>query len=130
MLLMSVEPEELHEDARNRRQRMLDGWDALGKLLTSRGSRRQLKEHPLMRMLSERDLLCVRLAAPVRNGHPGPSPSAVPSFRKPRSSKFRAFSRRVCLAEWTGRFRLITRQRLRAGDRRGDSHAVQRCRLV
>lgn len=87
---MSGEPEELYAGACYRRQLILDEWDGPGRPLTSKGSRGQLKEHPLMRMLREHDLLCSRLAMPLRKAHPGPSPSAVPSFSKPRSTRLKS----------------------------------------
>ena len=43
-----------------------------------------------MRMLREHDLLCSRLAMPLRKAHPGSSPSAVPSFSKPRSTRLKS----------------------------------------
>ena len=79
-----------YQDARARRQRILDRWEELDRPLMAAGSKGQLAPHPLVTMLREHDRLCAQLAAPLRKRHRGSEPSAVPSIRRPRSSKLSA----------------------------------------
>ena len=79
-----------YRGARDRRQRILDRWEELDRPLTAAGSKGQLAPHPLVTMLREHDLLCAQLAAPLLKRHRGPESSAVPSIRRPRSSKLSA----------------------------------------
>lgn len=56
-----------------------DACQAEGSPLLSRGSTRQLVEHPLLKMIRDYDLLIDRLGAAVSRRHRGPEPSAVVS---------------------------------------------------
>ena len=74
-----------YQDARERRQTILDRWGELDRPLTAAGSKGQLAPHPLVTMLREHDLLCGQLAVPLRKRHRGPEPSAVPSRQESRT---------------------------------------------
>ncbi len=82
--------EDRYRETVARRQMIEAMWNESGKPLLSSGSTGQLMEHPLVKMMREHDSLLVKLAAEVSKRHRGPQPSAVPSIRKPSSSKLRA----------------------------------------
>ena len=87
---LDSDSERLYQQAMSRRQRILERWLELDRPLTAAGSKGQLASHPLVTMLREHDLLCAQLAVPLRRRHRGPEPSAVPTIRRPRSSKLSA----------------------------------------
>jgi hypothetical protein len=60
-----------------RRRLVEKAWKDSGSPLLARGSQGQEVEHPLVTMLRAHDLLCLRLAVPLRQAHAGPQPSAV-----------------------------------------------------
>ncbi len=82
--------EERYRETVARRTAIQELWESLNKPLLSDGSTGQLQEHPLVKMMREHDALLVKLSLEVSKRHRGPQPSAVPSIRKPRSSKLRA----------------------------------------
>ncbi len=82
--------EERYRETVARRQMIDEMWVEAGRPLLSSGSTGQLQEHPLVKMMREHDALLVKLSTEVSKRHRGPQPSAVPSIRKPRSSKLRA----------------------------------------
>jgi hypothetical protein len=66
-----------YEAACARREACENEWIALGEPLLTAGSKGQLIEHPLVKMLRDHDVLIDRLAARVKPAHAGPAPSAV-----------------------------------------------------
>ena len=55
-----------------RRQAIIDEWEQLGRPIVTEGSRKQVRPHPLLRMIAEADQLCDRLRKPLRVRHRGP----------------------------------------------------------
>jgi hypothetical protein len=66
-----------YEEAAARREQIKSLWELEGSPLLSEGSKGQLIEHPLLKMLREHDLLVQKLAVDVKKTHRGPIPSAV-----------------------------------------------------
>lgn len=66
-----------YEEASARREQIKELWELEGKPLLSLGSKEQLVEHPLLKMLREHDLLVQKLSVDVKKVHRGPQPSGV-----------------------------------------------------
>jgi hypothetical protein len=71
------EAESRYAEAVTRRDAIRDAWEADGAPLLATGSAGQLREHPLVKMLRDHDLLVDKLGAALRKRHRGPEPSAV-----------------------------------------------------
>lgn len=66
-----------YTEAAARREQIKELWALEGSPLLSLGSKEQLIEHPLLKMLREHDLLVQKLAVDVKKVHRGPAPSGV-----------------------------------------------------
>jgi hypothetical protein len=72
-----ADAEKAYSGAWERRCGIETAWRDSGSPWLATGSQGQLIEHPLLSMLRASDLLCLRLAVPLRQAHAGPQPSAV-----------------------------------------------------
>lgn len=68
---------ERYEDALARSAAIKELWELEGSPLLSTGSKGQIIEHPLLKMMREHDLLVQKLAVDIKKVHRGPQPSAV-----------------------------------------------------
>lgn len=74
---LPADAEQRYQEVIARRDAIQAAWDELDRPLLERGSTGQLREHPLVKMLREHELLIDKLSVRVRRRHDGPEPSAV-----------------------------------------------------
>jgi hypothetical protein len=80
-----AEQAELYAEAMHRWTAIKAEWEAAGSPMLAKGSMGQLREHPLVKMLREHEVVVMRLAAPLQVRHRGPQPSAVLARSVPKS---------------------------------------------
>jgi hypothetical protein len=72
-----LEAEERYHVACERRQAIIDTWEAEGRPLMTKGSQGQLVDHPLVKQMNAVDRLCAQLGDALRKKQPGRDPVAV-----------------------------------------------------
>jgi hypothetical protein len=80
-----------YEEAEERRQDIIEVWEAEGRPLTSVGHTGQPVAHPLMKLMAEWEVIADRLRERVRPKRPGREPTAViKPYRDKRITRLKA----------------------------------------